>query len=66
MGGTPGQEHTFIVAAVSPDLRDLLEHYRHVYEKTNKWVPIIMYSFPSGIRELDRVTVTQTLVATQD
>jgi hypothetical protein len=59
IGGTPGEEHTVIVAAVNPDLRDLVEQYRRVHEKTKQWIPILMHRFPSGITELDRVSVRQ-------
>jgi hypothetical protein len=62
VGGTPGQEHTIIIAAVDPELQDLLEHYKHAHDATSPsqgWTPFTLYTVPKGIKELDRVTVTQ-------
>jgi hypothetical protein len=65
-GAEKGKQYTFIVAAVSDDVRLTLNYYSQVngYLKRNHgidiWVPfsINSHEMPPGLTELDRITVT--------
>jgi hypothetical protein len=59
IGGNVGEKYTIVVAAVSEDLKQLLNYYGQVHDETGKWVPITLYTRPKGLTELDRAVVTR-------
>jgi hypothetical protein len=57
IGDDPKRSHVIVVASYSGDLKALFDYYSQVHEETGKWIPINLWTVPSGFREHDRITV---------